>query len=55
MEAEVRELQDHLSRYSHVVRDGHEMTVTDHGKAVARLVPLDRPPNLDRLVAEQRR
>lgn len=28
------------------------MTVTDHGKAVARLVPLDRPRPLDRLIAE---
>jgi antitoxin (DNA-binding transcriptional repressor) of toxin-antitoxin stability system len=26
--------------------------VTDHGKAVARLVPLDQPRTLDRLIAE---
>lgn len=52
MEAGIKELRDHLSRYLEVVRDGHEVTVTDHGKAVARLVPLDRPRPLDRLVAE---
>lgn len=52
MEAGVRELRDHLSRYLELVRDGTEVTVTDHGKAVARLVPLDRPRPLDRLIAE---
>jgi prevent-host-death family protein len=51
MEAGVRELRDHLSRYLDVVRDGNEVTVTDHGKAVARLVPLDRPRAIDRLIA----
>lgn len=52
MEAGVRELRDHLSRYLDVVRDGQEVTVTDHGKAIARLVPLDQPRPLDRLIAE---
>ena len=52
MEAGVRELRDHLSRYLNEVRDGNEVTVTDHGKAVARLVPVDQPRPLDRLVAE---
>ena len=52
MEAGVRELRDRLSHYLNVVREGHEVTVTDHGKAVARLVPLDQPRALDRLVAE---
>ncbi|MGB3411457.1 MAG: type II toxin-antitoxin system prevent-host-death family antitoxin [Microthrixaceae bacterium] len=52
MEAGVRDLRDHLSRYLEAVRDGQEVTVTDHGKAVARLVPLDRPRPLDRLIAE---
>ena len=52
MEAGVRELRDHLSRYLDAVRDGQEVTVTDHGKAVARLVPLARPRPLDRLIAE---
>jgi prevent-host-death family protein len=52
MEAGVRELRDHLSRYLDAVREGQEVTVTDHGKAVARLVPLDQPRLLDRLIAE---
>jgi prevent-host-death family protein len=52
MEAGVRDLRDHLSRYLELVRDGQEVTVTDHGKAVARLVPLGRPRPLDRLIAE---
>lgn len=52
MEAGVRELRDHLSRYLEAVREGQEVTVTDHGTAVARLVPLDEPRPLDRLIAE---
>ncbi|MFV0306545.1 MAG: type II toxin-antitoxin system Phd/YefM family antitoxin [Desertimonas sp.] len=52
MEAGVRELRDHLSRYLAEVRDGAEITVTDHGHAVARLVPLAQPRPLDRLIAE---
>lgn len=52
MEAGVRELRDHLSRYLEVVREGHEVTVTDHGKAVARLVPLDQPRAIDRLISD---
>lgn len=52
MEAGVRELRDHLSRYLELVREGEEVTVTDHGRAVARLVPLDRPRPLDRLIAD---
>lgn len=52
MEAGVRELRDHLSRYLSAVRDGVEVTVTDHGTAVARLVPLNQPRPLDRLIAD---
>lgn len=52
MEAGIRELRDHLSRYLDAVRGGHEVTVTDHGTAVARLVPVDGPRPLDRLIAE---
>ena len=48
----MRELRDHLSRYLTAVRSGEEVTVTDHGKAVARLVPLDAPRPLDQLIAE---
>ena len=51
MEVGVRELRDHLSRYLSAVREGEEVTVTDHGKAVARLVPIGQRP-LDRLIAD---
>lgn len=52
MEAGIRELRDHLSRYVDLVRQGEQVTVTDHGTAVALLVPLDHPRPLDRLIAE---
>jgi len=46
----VRELRDHLSRYLEIVREGQEVTVTDHGNAVARLIPLNQPRAIDRLI-----
>ena len=52
MEAGIRELRNHLSEYLERVRSGEEIVVTDRGEAVARLVPLDRPRVLDRLIAE---
>ncbi len=52
MEAGIRQLRDNLSRYIELVRDGAEVTVTEHGRAVARLVPLDQPRPLDRLISE---
>ena len=52
MEEGDRQLRDRLSQYLNDVSVGHEGTVTDHGRAVARLVPLDQPRALDRLVAE---
>ncbi len=45
-------MRDHLSRYLAEVRDGAEITVTDHGHAVARLVPFEQPRPLERLIAE---
>ncbi len=49
-EVGIRELRDHLSSYLDRVRDGEEVVVTDRGKAVARVVPIDRPRPYDRLV-----
>ncbi len=40
------------SNFPRRAREGEEVVVTDHGKAVARIVPLDRPGLLERLVAE---
>jgi prevent-host-death family protein len=54
MDVGVRELRDGLSRHLATVRDGHTITVTDHGKPVARIVPVGAPTILERLVAEGR-
>ncbi|NNG40949.1 type II toxin-antitoxin system prevent-host-death family antitoxin [Flexivirga sp. ID2601S] len=52
MEIGVRELRDGLSRHLASVRDGHPITVTDHGRPVARIVPMDGPTPLESLIAE---
>lgn len=39
----VRDLKDHLSSYLAKARDGEEVLVTDRGRPVARLVPVDGP------------
>lgn len=52
MEVGIRELRNRLSHYVGTVRAGGEVTVTDHGKAVARLVPLEGSRPLERLIAE---
>lgn len=36
------------------MRDGRTVTITDHGKPIARIVPVDRPTTLERLIAEGR-
>lgn len=48
---EVRELRDSLSRHLAKVRTGHTITVTDHGRPVARLVPVDASTKLEQLLA----
>ena len=48
----IRMLRDNLSRYISRVRDGEEVVVTDHGKAVARIVPFEQPGLLERLIAD---
>ena len=40
-EVGVRTLRLELSRYLAAVRRGREVTVTDHGRPVARLVPIE--------------
>lgn len=49
MDVGVRELRGNLSRSLQQVRAGEELTVTDHGRAIARSVPTDERP-IDRLV-----
>jgi prevent-host-death family protein len=52
MDVGVRELRDNLSRYLERVRAGEHVTVTDRGRAVARLLPIDGERRIDQLVAE---
>ena len=52
MDIGIRELRDGLSRHLASVREGHTITVTDHGKPIARIVPVDGPTRLQQLVAE---
>ena len=47
-------MRDGLSRHLAEVRAGHTVTITDHGRPVARIVPVDVPTALERLVAEGR-
>jgi prevent-host-death family protein len=51
-EAGIRDLRDHLSRYLDRVQAGEELTVTDRGRPVARLVPVDEQRAFERLVAD---
>ena len=52
MEVGIRELRADLSRFVKRVRKGEEIVVTDRGKAVARLVPLEGERTIDRLIRE---
>lgn len=52
MDVSIRELRAGLSRYVARVKDGEEIVVTDHGKAVAKLVPLNGERKIDRLIRE---
>jgi prevent-host-death family protein len=54
VEVGIRELRDGLSAHLAEVRRGHVVTITDHGRPVARIVPIDRPTRLEQLRAEGR-
>jgi prevent-host-death family protein len=54
MEVGIRALRDGLSRYLAEVRGGHAITVTDHGRVIARILPAGEPTALERLIAEGR-
>jgi prevent-host-death family protein len=51
-EVGVRALRDHLSRYLEQVQSGEELIVTERGRAIARLGPIDGERTIDRLIAE---
>jgi prevent-host-death family protein len=40
MEIGIRQLRDELSRRLNEVREGRTITVTQHGRPIARIVPL---------------
>lgn len=52
MDVGIRELRDGLSRHLAEVRGGRTITVTDHGKPIARIVPVREQTALERLIAE---
>jgi prevent-host-death family protein len=55
MKVGVRELRNNLSRYLERVHGGAEVVVTEHGRAIAKVVPIgDVGPtsSLDRLIQE---
>jgi prevent-host-death family protein len=52
VEAGIRELRNHLSKYLDRVRAGEELIVTDRGTAIARVVPIEGGRVYDDLVAD---
>jgi len=52
MDIGVRELRDGLSRHLATVREGHTITVTDHGRPVARIIPVGVPTKLEQLIVD---
>ena len=52
MDVGIRELRAHLSRYVEQVKGGEEIVVTEHGRPVARLVPMNGERKIDRLIRE---
>ena len=52
MDVGIRELRAGLSRYVEQVKHGEEIVVTEHGRPVARLVPMNGERKIDRLIRE---
>jgi prevent-host-death family protein len=53
----IRELKTHLSRHLKRVRSGTRLLVTEHGRSIATINPVETPVNIDwahELVAEGR-
>ena len=51
MEVGIRDLRADLSRWIKRVREGEELLITDRGKPVARIVPMDGQRKIDKLIA----
>ncbi|MGV9835957.1 type II toxin-antitoxin system Phd/YefM family antitoxin [Nocardia niigatensis] len=54
MDVGIRELRDSLSRHLAEVRSGRTITITDHGRPIARIVPVEQPTRLEQLRTEGR-
>jgi len=52
LEVGVRELRDRLRRWLDAVERGEEVTITERGRPIARLIGVSSPPLLDRLIAD---
>jgi antitoxin (DNA-binding transcriptional repressor) of toxin-antitoxin stability system len=52
MDVGIQELQDEFRRHIAEVRSGRTITVTEDGKAIARIVPIREEGALERLIAE---
>lgn len=52
MDVGIRNLRADLSRYVERVKQGEEIVVTEHGRPVARLVPMNGERKIDRLIRE---
>ncbi|MGE0042344.1 MAG: type II toxin-antitoxin system Phd/YefM family antitoxin [Vicinamibacterales bacterium] len=53
----IRDLKANLSRHLRKVRAGARLTITERGRSIATISPVEAPPDLawaDRLVAEGR-
>lgn len=53
-EVGIRELRDHLSKYLDEVQQGNDVIVTDRGRAIAQILPMNGESTLDRLIREGR-
>jgi prevent-host-death family protein len=47
----IRDLRDHLSAYLDRVKAGESLTITEHGRPIARIVGAALPPRLVALIA----
>jgi prevent-host-death family protein len=54
MEVGVRALRDALSRHLAQVQAGHTVTITEHGRPIARIIPVGRPTAREELIAQGR-
>jgi prevent-host-death family protein len=53
----IRELKTHLSRHLKRVRAGARLLITERGRSIATIAPVEQPPDVDwahQLVAEGR-